>query len=538
MKILNHISARIALIMVVMVLPLNIIALIYTYNEQKTIIDLETFNSQKLADYQMQQLENQMNRAGALLDVLLKRESDLLKIKNGDVTDYEYKSSKLKLFYRMRSMAETYDVADGYYFYFPRQQDGVVYGNADGKQQLTQLLWQMLENRDGEYYPVGWHIYEWDGQSYLVFRVSDVDILYGAAIRLQHFPNALGQSIAYPDPRISLTEQEMEPEDDDAVVIRSQAKNIHLMIELNRAEILKHVTVPQRLLKITTVSYQLLIPALYVVLRRLLIGPLKRINEAHRQIEQGNADYRITEHASSVEFQELSDSFNRMVDNLERLRIESYEKELSRQKMELQNLQLQIRPHFLLNTFNLIFTLSQKQENSAIQQTVLYLSEYFRYIFREEKELELFSKELKLIQGYVATASVRYSGRIKAEYELDPQLEFVRVPPLLLHNFVENAVKYGVKKGEVLHIRLTGHYEDNMVSFTIRDDGKGMTEEILIRNQLMLTGEWEPESQTEHLGLYNSLRRLHYFYGEEARIAVTSRLGEGTCFEVRFPYSI
>lgn len=321
-------------------------------------------------------------------------------------------------------------------------------------------------------------------------------------------------------------------------MIRSEAKNLILTMELSRAEILKNVTVPQRLLWITAVSYLFLIPILYGVLRLLLIGPLNRINEAHRQIERGNAGYRITELPKTVEFLELSVSFNRMMDNLECLRIEGYEKELSRQRMELQNLQLQIRPHFLLNTFNLIFTLSQRQEHGAIQRTVIWLSDYFRYIFREEKELELFSKERKLIEGYVELAKVRYGGRVAVEYELDPEMDFVRVPPLLIHNFVENAVKYGIRKDETLHIRLVGRYAEGTVTFDIRDDGKGMTEEILERNRAMLCGEWEPEHRTEHLGLYNSLRRLTYFYGEEARITVSSRLGEGTCFQVRFPYTV
>lgn len=46
-----------------------------------------------------------------------------------------------------------------------------------------------------------------------------------------------------------------------------------------------------------------------------------------------------------------------MADQIKTLKIENYEKELDRQKMELKNLQLQIHPHFLLNTFNLVYTL-------------------------------------------------------------------------------------------------------------------------------------------------------------------------------------
>lgn len=525
------------MIIIILVLPLNIIAITYANEARRTIIEQAEFSSQRLADYHMQQLESEMEAARVLLTFFLNQDTDFQKMKNMALYGYEYESVKLKFYYRLQKMAETVSGVDGYYYYFPKRQDGVVYGNSDGEQRLVKTLWKMLADYEKEKYPSGWHIYEWEGQRYLIFLSADTKIVYGAAIRLEDFLNDIKESIAYPNAVISLAEQETETENPESIVMKAAARGIHLTIEIEKPDVLKRITFPQKALFGMSFSYLLLIPALYLLLQRLLIRPLLRIDEAHRQIEQGNGEYRLKEFPDTTELLQISLSFNKMADNLARLKIESYEKELSRQKMELQNLQLQIRPHFLLNTFNLIFTLSQKKENEEIQRTVIYLSDYFRYIFREEKELELFPKELKLIQGYAAMASVRYFGRVKMEYELDKKLDFVRLPPLLIHNFIENAVKYGIKKNEILHICLEGHYQDGMVLFRIRDDGKGMTEEILTRNQSLLCGAWEPEKQTEHLGLYNSMRRLRYFYGEEARIDVFSRLGEGTCFEIQFPYS-
>ncbi len=80
---------------------------------------------------------------------------------------------------------------------------------------------------------------------------------------------------------------------------------------------------------------------------------------------------------------------------------------------------------------------------------ILYLSDYFRYIFRSEKELELLPQELKLIEGYARIASVRYSGMVELAVDLDPELSYVRMPPLLLHNFIENAVKHGFRQGRI-----------------------------------------------------------------------------------------
>ena len=58
-------------------------------------------------------------------------------------------------------------------------------------------------------------------------------------------------------------------------------------------------------------------------------------------------------------------------DRLKTLKIENYEKELARQRMELRNLQLQIRPHFLMNMFNLLYSFAQIENYQSIQKLAL-----------------------------------------------------------------------------------------------------------------------------------------------------------------------
>lgn len=273
-------------------------------------------------------------------------------------------------------------------------------------------------------------------------------------------------------------------------------------------------------------------------MRKLVLKPLKQINKAHEQLQLGNQEYRITRTASSIEFAEAYRSFNEMAENLQKLKIQIYENQIEKQQIELRNLQLQIRPHFLLNTFNLIYSLAEKKESEPIQNITIYLSEYFRYLFRSNKQLELFVKEMKLIQGYIYMASIRYENLVELSVDLDPEIEFVRTPPLLIHNFIENAVKYGFRQGKMLHIDLQGRYDEGKVIFTVTDDGSGMSDDILERNQKMFQGELIPENANGHLGLYNSYKRLKYFYGNEANITLTSEPGEITCFTICFPYNL
>ena len=185
-----------------------------------------------------------------------------------------------------------------------------------------------------------------------------------------------------------------------------------------------------------------------------------------------------------------------------------------------------------------MYNLVKLNAGETVQEIILYLSDYFRYMFREGRQMELLPRELELIRSYIHMADVRYSGRVHAEYELDPELDFLRVPPLLLHNFVENAVKYGVRESGDLNILIRGEYRDGKVMIQISNDGSGMPPDIFERNRRILSGELIPENRNAHVGLFNSYRRLRYFYGEEASVTLDCEPGVLTVFTICFPYQL
>ena len=147
-----------------------------------------------------------------------------------------------------------------------------------------------------------------------------------------------------------------EPPDKDVIAISLPLKKGKAFLNgsLSRSEILGGISVFYMVLRAGTFIALLLIPVLYLVISNLLLNPLRLVNQAHKRLQEGDLDYRIQEKANSIEYSYSFLSFNQMADQITTLKIENYEKELDRQKMELKNLQLQIHPHFLLNTFNLV----------------------------------------------------------------------------------------------------------------------------------------------------------------------------------------
>ena len=75
-------------------------------------------------------------------------------------------------------------------------------------------------------------------------------------------------------------------------------------------------------------------------MRRLVIQPLNELNKGFHEIKTGNRTYTILKSASTPEFQEAYHSFKEMVTGMENLRIDNMEKELEKNKLELDNLKL------------------------------------------------------------------------------------------------------------------------------------------------------------------------------------------------------
>jgi len=537
-KYFNSVSTKVIFIIFVLVLPLNIIALAEVSTTIHSTIDRVRTAEQNLVDVYTRTIEMRMDNTVSLLNYFRTEDEDCIMMILQSKIEYPYESAKMKFYNSLQNMAEMTDGADGYFYYMHGVDDILVYSNQYIGKENVQILKSFVSKESEDRNILGWHIYERNDIQYMLMTIELKNVSYGAWIILDPIREEVLKGIEYQDVIVTFGEAAGDESLSSRLYASSNAKNIHLTINISRSEILRELTIYQWLLIVIGIVYILLIPVLYLLMHSLLIKPLSRINYAHRQMQTGNQDYRLTDTANSQEYIEAFQSFNIMADNLNSLRIEAYEKEIARHKMELQNLQMQIKPHFLSNTFNLLYTLAQRNENESIQEIVIYLSEYFRYIFRSEKELELFAKELELIKGYSQMASIRYLNMIKVTYDFEPEIEFVRTPPLLIHNFVENAVKHGVRKGVVLHIVLQGIYEDKTVRFIITDDGKGMDKDVLERNQKMFCGEVESDVNQSHLGLYNSMKRLKYFYGEEAKIEVDSEPGEMTCFIIQFPYDM
>jgi two-component system LytT family sensor kinase len=139
--------------------------------------------------------------------------------------------------------------------------------------------------------------------------------------------------------------------------------------------------------------------------------------------------------------------------------LEQKEAELQSRSSELSFLRSQINPHFLFNNLNTIYSLVYHKSEQALP-AISGLSELLRYMLYDNSEKIELDQEIGYIEKYIALQQLRFENAVAMKMKVTGDVKGMKVPPLLLIPFVENAFKHGdvseSKEWLWLEINITG----------------------------------------------------------------------------------
>ena len=120
---------------------------------------------------------------------------------------------------------------------------------------------------------------------------------------------------------------------------------------------------------------------LYLVMIKFFNAPLHMLEPAMQSLKAGNFDTSIaTRYPFERKHRIVLDTINKMVSEIQNLKIRIYEDRLSKKDLQLQYLKTQIAPHFLINCLNTIFVLSQDKSQIGTSEKLIHtLSDHLRY---------------------------------------------------------------------------------------------------------------------------------------------------------------
>ena len=189
---------------------------------------------------------------------------------------------------------------------------------------------------------------------------------------------------------------------------------------------------------------------------------------------------------------------------------------------KLRMLHYQINPHFLFNTLNALSTLVLERRNEQAETMILKLAGFLRYsLDRQPTELTELATEIDGQRKYLDIERTRFGEKLRVEMHIEPGLESVRVPSLILQPLLENSIKYAIStRAEGGLIRVTARREGDSVRIAVEDDGPGLPS----RNRR--TG----------VGLANARERLQLIFGARASLEVSNAPGGGCRAEIALPW--
>lgn len=185
------------------------------------------------------------------------------------------------------------------------------------------------------------------------------------------------------------------------------------------------------------------------------------------------------------------------------IRVEKEVIEKEQLKTELAFLKSQINPHYLFNTINDIYSLTQQQSEEA-PDALLKLSEVLRYMLRESDDPYVpLSNEIDYLNNVIDLQKIGQKGHSYINFNVIGEIKGQKIAPLILINFIENAFKHGIFKKN-----------DKPIQISITVDGLNF--HLNLRNKINDT----KKDRTGGIGLVNVQRRLALIYPNRHQLLI------------------
>ena len=264
-----------------------------------------------------------------------------------------------------------------------------------------------------------------------------------------------------------------------------------------------------------------------------IIAPVQAVCRGMDRLENNDLEIQL-EPTGQREIRELMESFNQMVRGIRNMLRMSEETLRKRHEAEMRALQSQINPHFVVNTLSSIRFMAQVAQFDGIRKMAEALISIVSCSFRSNVSFYTVGEELEMLRTYVYLMRIRYSNGFEASYEVQPDCMDYLLPRLTLQPVVENAITPGFDEleEELGQILVSVYREEGFLCLSVRDNGKGMTEEQI---QRVLGDRPRQRDDNTSIGIENVQARLRLNFGGAAGIGIQSEPGVFTRVTLRLP---
>lgn len=326
-------------------------------------------------------------------------------------------------------------------------------------------------------------------------------------------------------------------------LIHAQNEKTHLPFDIyvlvDYAEVFRNITLLEVFLSAVPIIITILSIIIILYIRQWMIKPITRLTERLSQFGESipPSEFFISE--SILEIDKANDKLNKVIFDMQELKIREYHSQLELKKIELNYLKNQIRPHFYLNMLSMIHSMLQTKNYKEIEDLTILTSNYLRHLFMANQDFSELKDEVQHIKDYLEIQRIRYGNNIHFSLDYNSDLQNTLVPSLLLQTFIENTIKHGFSFQDLfkilLSIKKVKTENSDYIQICIEDNGPGFSEEILSKlnqKQSLITEDGH------HIGITNAIERLNLLYPNDYTITFENNEEGGAKILLLIPYKI
>jgi two-component system, LytTR family, sensor kinase len=189
-------------------------------------------------------------------------------------------------------------------------------------------------------------------------------------------------------------------------------------------------------------------------------------------------------------------------------------------KAQLENLRLQLQPHFLFNTLNAISSVMYEDVAKA-DRMLAQVSDFMRLVLASGGAEEIpLDEELRMEAMYVDIMKTRLERNLALAVTVADDARETSVPFMLLQPLLENSIRHGMGSSRTsIQLAIDVRRHNGTTSIRVSDDGIGYA-----------------AGSMPGVGLTNVTSRLRHLYGSDASFSIERRGGGGTLATLILPY--
>ena len=341
--------------------------------------------------------------------------------------------------------------------------------------------------------------------------------------------------------KLSLKEPNNIPSEN--YLIHAQNEKTHLPFDIyvlvDYAEVFRNITLLEVFLSAVPIIITILSIIIILYIRQWMIKPITRLTERLSQLGDSIPPSELFISEGILEIDKANDKLNKVIFDMQELKIREYHSQLELKKIELNYLKNQIRPHFYLNMLSMIHSMLQTKNYKEIEELTILTSNYLRHLFMANQDFSELKDEVQHIKDYLEIQRIRYGNSIYFSLDYNSDLQNTLVPSLLLQTFIENTIKHGFSFQDLftilLSIKKVKTENSDYIQICIEDNGPGFSEEILSKlnqKQSLITEDGH------HIGITNTIERLNLLYPNDYSIAFENNEEGGAKILLLIPYKI